>query len=216
MADHVHATIQTYDRIAADYHVAATPENRAWLEGSMREFFQRLPGRAVLVPGCGEGRDSRFLRDLGAEVVSFDLSEGMLARARADDPSGTYLQLDFRAADTLAASFDGIWACACLYHLNKPEFRACLAAFRRRLAPGGLLFLNLKLGSGEEWLEVPREGYFGGEDSKRKLTGPRFFAYYRRGELDDYFRGFAVELERRNNVREGEGAMEFFLRNPAG
>ncbi|HEX3729843.1 MAG TPA: class I SAM-dependent methyltransferase [Opitutaceae bacterium] len=214
--NHVEATIQTYNRIAADYHVAATPENRAWLEASMREFFPRLPGQAVLVPGCGEGRDSRYLRDLGATVVSFDLSDGMLAQARAADPAGTYLQLDFRAAGSLAARFDGIWACACLYHLTKLEFRACLAAFRKRLNPGGILFLNLKLGSGEAWIDVPRDGYFGGEAAKQKLSGSRYFAFYQRDELNDYFAGFTVELERRNNIQEGEGAMEFFLRNPAG
>jgi SAM-dependent methyltransferase len=213
--NHVEATIQTYNRIAGDYHVAATPENRAWLEGSMREFFSRLPGRSVLVPGCGEGRDSRFLQGLGAEVVSFDLSEGMLAQARAADPAGTYLQLDFRAADQLAARFDGIWASACLYHLTKPEFRTCLATFRSLLLPGGVLFLNLKLGDGEAWIDVPREGYFGGEAAKAKLGGPRYFAFYRRDELREYFADFTVELERRNNVQEGEGAMEFWLRNPA-
>src|SRR6185312_11788374 len=191
MSDHVQATIQTYDRIAADYHVAATPENRAWLEGSMREFYSRLSGRTVLVPGCGEGRDSRFLRDLGAEVVSFDLSEGMLAQAREADPAGTYLQLDFRAAGSLAARFDGIWACACLYHLTKPEFRRCLADFRKLLNPGGLFFLNLKLGAGQEWLDVPRDGYFGGQASKEKLTGQRFFAYYQREELKGYFAEYA-------------------------
>ena len=55
--DHATRTIQTYDQIATSYHVIATPEHRAWLENSMREFYARLPGPSVLVAACGEGRD---------------------------------------------------------------------------------------------------------------------------------------------------------------
>jgi SAM-dependent methyltransferase len=210
--DHIARTIETYDAIAADYHVIATPEHRAWLEDSMRKFFRRLPGPSVLVAGCGEGRDSRFLRDLGASVVSFDLSEGMLTIARAADPAGAYLRLDLRAVATLGRTFDGIWACACLYHLSKPEFRDCLAAMRELLRPKGVLFLNLKLGTGERFIATPRSGYPGGETAQEKLGGSRFYAFYQRDELTDYFSGFVVEKERRDLLKEGEGAMEFWLR----
>lgn len=210
--DHAKLTIETYNKIAADYHVIATPENRAWLEDSMREFYTRLPGKAVLVAGCGEGRDSRHLAGLGARVVSFDLSDGMLSLARAADPGGTYVQADLRDAEKLGEGFDGIWACACLYHLTKDEFRACLRSFRRMLNPRGVLFLNLKLGEGERFIEKIREGYPGGEAAKRKLGGIRFYAFYRRDELADYFADFVVEKERRDLLKEGEGAMEFWLR----
>ena len=210
--DHVEQTIATYDQIAPSYHLAATPENRAWLEESMREFFGRLPGRSVLVAGCGEGRDSRFLRDLGAHVVSFDLSTGMLAIARAADPEGEYLQCDFRQARSIERTFDGIWASACLYHLTKPEFRSCLADFRQLLNPPGVLFLNLKLGAEAGFIEIPRDGYFGGDAAREKLVGSRYYAFYSREELDDYFSDFVIEKERRNIIAEGEGAMEFWLR----
>ena len=210
--DKTRRTIETYDQIAASYHVIATPEHRAWLEDSMRDFFGRLPGPSVLVAGCGEGRDSRFLAGLGARPVSFDLSDGMLALARASDPSGIYLQADLREASVIGGNFDGIWACACLYHLTKAEFRDCLASFWRRLNSRGVLFLNLKLGTGERFIDVPREGYPGGPVAQEKLTGSRFYAFYRREELADYFQEFTVEKERRDLLREGEGAMEFWLR----
>ncbi len=210
--DHAERTIETYDRIAADYHVIATPEHRAWLEDSMREFYSRLPGNAVLVAGCGEGRDSRFLGGLGARVISFDLSDGMLSLARSADPDGSYRRADLRDARSLGQGFDGIWACACLYHLTKREFRACLAAFCQMLNPRGVLFLNLKLGTGEHFIDSPRDGYPGGEAAKEKLGGSRFYAFYRRDELADYFSEFTVEKERRDLLKEGEGAMEFWLR----
>lgn len=211
-SDHVARTISTYDQIASDYHVIATPEHRAWLEESMREFHRRLPGPGVLVAGCGEGRDSRFLRSLGTNVLSFDLSAGMLAQARLADPEGIYLQIDLRNCSQLPHTFDGIWACACLYHLTKPEFAACLVDFHRLLNPNGVLFLNLKLGTGEQFIEVPRRGYPGGEAAAEKLRGSRYYAFYSRPELEGYFAGYAVEQERRDLLKEGDGAMEFWLR----
>lgn len=210
--DHTKQTIDTYDRIAGAYRLIATPEHRAWLEDSMREFYARLPGRSVIVAGCGEGRDSRYLRDLGARVVSFDRSEGMLSLARAVDPTGVYHCADLRTLRSIGENFDGIWACACLYHLTKDEFRAGLAAFREKLNPKGLLFVNLKLGTGERFIAVPRDGYPGGQAAKEVLVGSRFYAFYRRDELTGYFSDFTVEKERRDLLKEGEGAMEFWLR----
>src|ERR1700681_3755024 len=88
--DHVAQTIATYNLIAPDYKLTATPEMRAWEENSMRRFSGYLAGKRVLVPGCGDGRDSRFLRSLGLVVHSFDLSEEMLKIAMAQDPEGSY------------------------------------------------------------------------------------------------------------------------------
>jgi len=213
--DHTARTIETYDQIATDYHVIATSEHRAWLEDSMREFYSRLRGKTVLVAGCGEGRDSRYLHILGAHVVSFDLSEGMLSLARASDPAGVYHRLDLRNTQTIKQRFDGIWACACLYHLTKSEFPLCLKDFHDLLNPDGVLFLNLKLGVGERFIETPRDGYPGGPAAKEKLGGSRFYAFYARDELAGYFRDYTVEKERRDLLKEGEGAMEFWLRRKA-
>lgn len=47
-------------------------------------------GRRALDFGCGTGRSSRFLRDLGFEVVGVDISAPMLAKARELDSAGDY------------------------------------------------------------------------------------------------------------------------------
>ena len=60
--DHIERTIATYDVIAPHYHVTATPELRDWEESSMRLFADFLGGTSVLVPGCGDGRDSRYYK----------------------------------------------------------------------------------------------------------------------------------------------------------
>ena len=50
-----------------------------------------VQGRRALDFGCGTGRSTRFLRDLGFEVTGVDISESMLEKARARDPEGDYL-----------------------------------------------------------------------------------------------------------------------------
>lgn len=210
--DHVDHTIQTYDEIARDYQLIYTPEQIAWKEDSMHEFHQLLPGKNVLVPACGEGRHSRYLSDQGADVTSFDLSESMLDIARSNDPAGLYYNKDLRAVSDFKTTFDGIWACACLYHLTKKEFQKCIQDMRSLLNPAGVLFLNMKIGTGEKYIEIPRDGYPGGDKARQKLAGNRYYSFYTREELNSYFVGFSVVKERQDILKEGQGAMEFWLR----
>lgn len=51
---------------------------------------RHVHGRRALDFGCGAGRSSRFLEDLGFEVVGVDIAERMLARARERNPGGDY------------------------------------------------------------------------------------------------------------------------------
>lgn len=51
---------------------------------------EHVRGKKALDFGCGAGRSTRFLRELGFEVLGVDVSEHMLARARERDPDGEY------------------------------------------------------------------------------------------------------------------------------
>jgi len=57
------------------------------LPGILAEPVQ---GTKALDFGCGTGRSTRFLRDLGFDAVGIDISERMLERARERDPQGQY------------------------------------------------------------------------------------------------------------------------------
>jgi SAM-dependent methyltransferase len=212
-ADHVAQSIATYDVIAEHYHVTATPELRAWKEASMRRFAGYLPGKRVLVPGCGDGRDSRFLSSLGLAVTSFDLSQGMLAAARKCDPHGTYLPMDFRDMETLHGPYDGIWASGCLYHLTKAEFARCVASCHLLLAAAGVFYLSMKEGRAERYEDTPGPRYPGGAKARELLRGRRFYAYYQRQELLDFLRGFDLLHEQR--VVPSEGGFELWFRRSA-
>ncbi len=51
---------------------------------------EHVTGRAAMDFGCGTGRSTRFLRDLGFDVVGVDIAEDMLRKARERDPEGDY------------------------------------------------------------------------------------------------------------------------------
>ena len=68
-------------------------------------------GSPALDFGCGTGRSTRFLRNLGLSVVGADISQAMLEQARALDPSGEYhLIRDNIAGEFAPGSFDIILA----------------------------------------------------------------------------------------------------------
>ena len=174
--DHVVQTIAAYNAIAPDYKLTATPEMRAWEENSMKRFSGYLAGKRVLVPGCGDGRDSRFLRSLGLAVSSFDLSEEMLKVAMAQDPQGSYFRMDLRDMDQCAGPYDGIFASGCLYHLKKQEFSKCVRSCWALLSAAGVFYLNMKEGDGERFEEKPGPHYPGGVEARERLQGKRFYA----------------------------------------
>jgi SAM-dependent methyltransferase len=51
---------------------------------------EHVRGRKSVDFGCGTGRSSRFLRQLGFEVAGIDIAEDMIRKARELDPSGDY------------------------------------------------------------------------------------------------------------------------------
>ncbi len=53
-------------------------------------FHAHVKGTAALDFGCGAGRSTRFLGQLGFEVIGVDISAKMIAQARAIDPQGDY------------------------------------------------------------------------------------------------------------------------------
>lgn len=59
------------------------------------------PGRLTIDVGCGEGRVTRDLRELGHTVIGIDAAPSMIAAAREADPEGEYVE-----ADAAALAFD--------------------------------------------------------------------------------------------------------------
>ena len=99
-------------------------------------------GSRALDFGCGTGRSTRFLRNLGLNVVGADISQAMLDHARMLDPSGDYHLIRDNIADAFpAGSFDVILAAFTFDNMPTEAKADALRALAILLAPRGCLLL---------------------------------------------------------------------------
>jgi SAM-dependent methyltransferase len=93
--------------------------------------------------GCGTGRSTRFLRNLGLEIIGVDISQAMLDQARALDPSGDYCVVrDNIVTEFAPSSFDVILAAFTFDNIPTDEAKAeALSGLSTLLAPNGSMFL---------------------------------------------------------------------------
>jgi ubiquinone/menaquinone biosynthesis C-methylase UbiE len=188
--DPTRVTMDAYSHIASLYAHAHSVATRS---AFWREYLQRFadavgsspiykadPSLPVLDVGCGPGRDSLLLAQMGFNVIAADLSHAMLDEARKrcqGQPFAeriTFRRMDMHILDLPDASCAGLWVSASFLHIPKRENLAVLKELVRVLAPGGPLILLVKESDSgdDERYELHQES--------GKL---RFFARYRCGEL---------------------------------
>ena len=104
---------------------------------------RHVAGRRALDLGCGAGRSTRFLRELGFQAVGADISSEMIRIAREIDPSGDYRLVG--DGDLRALGHDRFdLAMAVFTFDNIPTTtrkRATLEAMRDLLVAGGRIVL---------------------------------------------------------------------------
>jgi SAM-dependent methyltransferase len=99
-------------------------------------------GSRALDFGCGTGRSTRFLRNLGLNVIGADISQAMLDQARVLDSSGEYhLVRNNIAAEFAPDSFDIILAAFTFDNMPTDGKADALSALRTLLAADGCLVL---------------------------------------------------------------------------
>ena len=67
---------------------------------------------------------------------------------------------------TVQNQYDGVWACASILHLPKPELADVLRRIETALKPGGILYASFKYGS----QEVLRDGRYFTDFTEETLT----------------------------------------------
>ncbi len=105
---------------------------------ALRAMLPDMRGRRVVDLGCGFGWFCRFAREAGASsVLGLDLSEKMLARARAEttDPAIRYARADLEALDLDPGSIEFAYSSLTLHYLV--NLKGLIETVRRALVPGG-------------------------------------------------------------------------------
>jgi len=109
----------------------------------LADFLALLPdvrGRRVLDLGCGAGQLAHHLATAGAaEVVGVDVSERMLALARAEwaHPRVTHVRASLETAEFTPGRFDLVVSALALHYVD--DYRGLVRRIARWLAPGGML-----------------------------------------------------------------------------
>jgi SAM-dependent methyltransferase len=109
-------------------------------EPVVKEIVDALPAGVAVDAACGTGRFSALLADRGHRVIGVDSSPEMLARARANVPSGDFRAGDLGALPADGASADLVTCGLALAHV--PDLRPAFAEFARVLRPGGHLVIS--------------------------------------------------------------------------
>jgi SAM-dependent methyltransferase len=112
---------------------------------ALKALLPGLRGLRVVDLGCGFGWFCRWARHQGAAaVLGIDVSEKMLARARATttDAAITYLKADMDCAELPQAGFDLAYSSLALHYVE--DLGGFLAKVHRALAPGGQLVFSVE------------------------------------------------------------------------
>lgn len=138
-------TIQYYENNAFQF-IAGTID--ADMEDARTRFLKELPQRAhILDLGCGSGRDTKAFLEAGYIVDAVDGSRE-LCRVASEYTGIPVKHMLFQDLDA-ESIYDGIWACASILHLPKPELLEVLEKIAAALKPEGILYISFKYGNFE-------------------------------------------------------------------
>lgn len=126
------------------------PRSRQGLDGApewstLQTLLPPLDGLRVLDLGCGYGWFCRWAIAAGAQsVVGVDLSEKMLARAKADthDERITYILGDLEAIDIEPAGYDLVFSSLTLHDIR--DLSALVKTIRRGMSFGGRFVFSVE------------------------------------------------------------------------
>lgn len=148
------------DNLRAAYDGSAAERDRhektEWKRTERAAFLQRLLAEGtqrLLEIGAGTGQDAVFFKENGLDVVATDLSPAMVQRCR--DKGVGAQATDVLDMDFAPASFDAVYTLNCLLHVPNADLPTALERIYAVLRPGGLCFVGVYGGPGDElvWAE---------------------------------------------------------------
>lgn len=169
---------------------------------ALRALLPDLHDLRIVDLGCGFGWFCRFAREQGAaHVLGIDVSENMLARAKAttDDRAISYRHADLERLSLPAAAFDLAYSSLTLHYIA--DLPRLMAEARRALVPGARLVVSVE----HPLLTAPAHPAWSVDAEDRKawpvnsylIEGPRTTDWLAKGVIKQhrtfatYFRLFA-------------------------
>jgi SAM-dependent methyltransferase len=137
----------------------------------LRKFFR--PGLTADI-GSGSGRDAAWLTANGYPAIGYDLSEGLLAQARARFP-----HIEFKKAalpeltGVPARHFDNVVCETVLMHLPREEIAPAVARMLDILKPAGVIYLSFRITENADHREKDGRLFtaYVGDHVRRALAG---------------------------------------------
>lgn len=158
------AVRESYDTVAADYaQLVKTPAELDPLSRAMLAAFAEAVQAADLGPvadlGCGPGKVTAHLADLGVAAFGIDLAPKMIELARQAYPSLNFTVGSMTALTIRDNELGGVLAYYSTHHTPPELLPVVFAEFHRALAPGGNLMLAGHVGDGQRL--SPTQAYGG-------------------------------------------------------
>lgn len=139
-------TLEYYNKNAKIYCEQTLVGN---LQENYNKFLEHLqPNAYILDFGCGSGRDSKYFLDNGYRVKAIDGSIEMCKLA------SKYINqevtcMKFEELNDIN-TYDGIWACSSILHIEKENLSNILTKMIRSLKVNGIIYTSFKIGTGYE------------------------------------------------------------------
>jgi len=195
-------TAARYSEIAKHYNGDWRGELTPELQAEVEQFIQYVgePPKRILDSGCGTGKISTHLAQLGYSVFCLDLSEGMLREAVGNSHQQQVDIFPFignmRAHAVASSSMDAIWNMAALVHLDRKGKEQAITDYQRILSPGGVLHISVQNLLSKKHLERVAQSYLYwlGYDDDNKIYQKR---------------------KTPNEVKDGMGIVERFIQGYA-
>ena len=140
-----------YDALAEVYAMEYCNEldRKPFDRERLERFAQKVPsGLPICDLGCGPGHLAAHLSSMGAKVLGFDLSPGMIAEAKR-----RYSHIEYRVGNMLQLELhdDSLGAIAAFYsviHVERDDLDQATAEMYRVVVPRGLSLLAFHRGQG--------------------------------------------------------------------
>jgi ubiquinone/menaquinone biosynthesis C-methylase UbiE len=133
---------------------AADAAIRAAWDAVATDYARLLPDMSIEAPlvaevGCGAGRVTRHLHDMGLRMLGLDLSPAMAAVAQSSHANLPFAAADARALPLRDGVLGGLVAWYSLINMPTTSLAAVFAEFARVTRPGSPVLVALQSGGGE-------------------------------------------------------------------